>query len=170
MRSVRRSSEKLIFCCHPVRSKAGDKPLLRIVPRIPATPLKPADGGWCPPHSLSFTLEHDLFILQDKSASPFFPHSCPAFLIFLPSPSHPKTFCCGITDTNLCSSLTEHQHTMNLLQLSIINIWPLCGDGLILAGLGLVSIPSAPVSLQPIKIKLDGKVRQPEEFTDQFKE
>lgn len=59
---------------------------------------------------------------------------------------------------------------MNLLQLSIINIWPLCGDGLILAGLGLVSIPSAPVSLQHIKIKLDGKVRQPEEFTDQFKE
>lgn len=148
----------------------------RIFPHIPATPLKPkallmrSNRGWCPLHSLSFSLEHDLFMLQNEPASPFFSYSCPVFPIFLPSPSHTKTFCHGVTDMHLCRILTEHQHTTNLVQLSIINIWSLCGDSLILAGLGLVSIPSAPVSLQPTKIKSDRKDHQPKEFTDYFEE
>lgn len=175
MQSIRQSSEKFSFFCHPMRFKAGDKPP-RIFPIILATLLKPmvllmhGTKDWCPLLSLSFTSKHDLFILEDKSASLFFPHSFSAFLIFLPCPSHAKTSCRGNTDMNLGRILTEHQHTMNLVQLSVINIWPLCWDSVILAGLGLVSIPSAPVSLQPINITSDGKDYQPEEFTDHFKE
>lgn len=87
MRSI--SSEKLIFFCHPVSSKAGDKPL-RVFLHISATTFKPTAllmhkcKSWCSLHSLSFTLKHDLYVLQDKSASPFFFHSHSAFLISLP--------------------------------------------------------------------------------------
>jgi len=49
--------------------------------------------------------------------------------------------------------LTEHWHTMNLVQLPISTSGPLCADSLIPAGLE----PSAPVSLQPVKIQSNSK-------------
>lgn len=126
---------------------------LRIFSHIPAIMLKPtallmdSSRGHCPAHPLPFSLKHEPFIVQDESASIPFSHSCTTFLIFLLSPSHSKTSCHIITGIHLCRISTEYQHTMNPAQLFITNTWPLCGDGIILAGLGLVSIPPGPVSL-----------------------
>lgn len=131
MRSIRRHPEKFSFFCHPLRSEAGDKPF-RIFSLIPAVPLKTTpllmhcNRGWCPLHPLSFTLKHELFILQDKSVSPL-------FLSFMSGFSHfPTHFMSGkdflpwhyrhafIQDPyrssahNTSSSTVHHQHLATL--------------------------------------------------------
>lgn len=128
-----------------MRSRAGDK-TLRIFSHIPAIMLRPTallmdnSRGHCPIHSLPSTPKHEPSTVQDESASTSFSHSCPTFLIFLLRPSHSKTSCHGITGMHLCRIHTEYHHTMNPALLFITSTWPLCGDSIIVAGLGLVSI------------------------------
>lgn len=143
-----------ISACITVRLKEETFPIAFAMPLKLAVLLSSRD--WCPLHLLAFTFKHDLLILQDESAS-FFSHSGATFLIFLPKPSISKTSYHGTGDINQGRIPKEHPPKMNLLQLFINNIWlSLCS--LILVHLGFVSIPTAPVSLQPVKIKSEGKI------------
>lgn len=114
--------------------------------------------GDCPTHSLPFTLKHERSIVQDESASASFSHSCTTFLIFLLRPSYSDRSCHGITGMHLGRIHTACHYTMNPAPLFITNTWPLCEDSIILAGLGVVSIPSAPISLWTIKLNQMGKI------------
>lgn len=114
--------------------------------------------GHCPIYSLPFTPKHEPSTVEDESDSTSFSHSCTTFLIFLLRLSNSKTSCHSITGMHLCRIHTECHHTVNPALLFITSTWPLRGDSIIVAGLGLVSIPSAPVSVWPIELNQMGKI------------